>query len=63
MVPEHNLNGVLHKSLPSVCVCLYVYPAIVARELLGKNVAAATETHVTIEELLDASFYMQSVSY
>jgi hypothetical protein len=44
-------------------VCLYVYPAIVARQRLGKNVTAATSTHATIEELLDASFSMRSVSY
>jgi hypothetical protein len=43
-----------HQSL-----CLYIY---VARQRLGKNVAAATNTHVTIKELLDASFCMQSSS-
>jgi hypothetical protein len=52
-----HLNGVLRKSLPSVCV--YV---CVARQRLGKNVTAATNTH-TIEELLDVSFYMRTVSY
>jgi hypothetical protein len=54
-----HLNGILHKSLPRLC--LYVYPPIVARQRLGKNVTAATNTHATIE-LLDA-FYMRSVSY
>jgi hypothetical protein len=45
-------------------VCLYVYPLnVVARQRLGKNVTAATNTHATIEELLDASFSMRSVSY
>jgi hypothetical protein len=44
-------------------VCLYVYPLIVARQRLGKNVTAATNTHATIEELLDASFSIRSVSY
>jgi hypothetical protein len=40
-------------------VCLYVYPPhIVARQRLGKNVTAGTNTHATIEELLDASFSM-----
>jgi hypothetical protein len=34
-----------------------------ARQGLGKNVTAATNTHATIEELLDASFFMRSVSY
>jgi hypothetical protein len=42
-------------------VCLYVYPPIVARQQLGKNVTAATNTHATIGELLNASFYMRSV--
>jgi hypothetical protein len=44
-------------------VCLYVYLPIVARQRLGKNVIAATNTHSTIEELLDASFSVGSVSY
>jgi hypothetical protein len=35
-------------------VCLYVYPVTVARQRLGKNVTAATNTYATIEELLDA---------
>jgi hypothetical protein len=48
-----HLNCVLHKSLPSV-VRLYMY---------GKNVTAATNTHPTIQELLDATFSMRSVSY
>jgi hypothetical protein len=38
-------------------------PPIVARQRLGKNVTAATNTHATIEELLDASFSMWPVSY
>jgi hypothetical protein len=42
-----------HKS-----VCLYVY---IARQRLGKNITAATNTRVTIEELLDASFSVLSV--
>jgi hypothetical protein len=44
-------------------VCLYVYPTIVAKQLIGKNVTAVTNTHVTIEELLDESFSIWSVSY
>jgi hypothetical protein len=44
-------------------VCLYAFPPIVARQRLGKNSTAATNTHATIEELLDASFSMRSVSY
>jgi hypothetical protein len=43
-------------------VCLYVYSLFVARQRLGKNVAAATNTHSTTEELLDASFSMLPVS-
>jgi hypothetical protein len=44
-------------------VCLYVYSFIVAEQRLGKNVTAATNTHATKEELLDALFSMRSVSY
>jgi hypothetical protein len=39
-------------------VCLYV-----ARKRLGENVTSATNVHATIEELLDTSFYMLSLSY
>jgi hypothetical protein len=42
-------------------VYLYVYPLIVAKQQLCKNVTEATNTHATIEELLEASFSMQSV--
>jgi hypothetical protein len=38
-------------------------PPIVARQRFGKNVTAVTNTHETIEELLDASFSMWAVSY
>jgi hypothetical protein len=44
-------------------VCLYVYPSIVARQWLGRNVTTVANTDVPIEELLDASFSMWSVSY
>jgi hypothetical protein len=44
-------------------VCLYVNLPIVARQELGKNVTAATNTHATIEELFDASFSMWPVTY
>jgi hypothetical protein len=40
-----------------------VYPPIVARQLLGRNVTAVTNTHAAMEELLDASFSMWPVSY
>jgi hypothetical protein len=36
---------------------------VVARQRLGRNVSAVTNTHATIEELLDASFSMWRVSY
>jgi hypothetical protein len=36
---------------------------IVARQRLGRNVTAATNTHATIEELLDASFLIWPVTY
>jgi hypothetical protein len=44
-------------------VWLYVYPLIVATQRLSKNVTVAMNTHATIEELVDASFSMRSVSY
>jgi hypothetical protein len=57
------------------CLCVSLYrpivarqrlcknPPIVARQRLGRNVTAVTNTHATIEELLDASFSMWPVSY
>jgi hypothetical protein len=44
-------------------VCLYVYPPLLARQRLGKNVTVTMNTYATIEELLDVSFSMRSVSY
>jgi hypothetical protein len=56
-------------------VCVSVYPPIFARQRLGKNlpifarqrlgrnVTAVTNTHATIEEILDAWFSMWPVSY
>jgi hypothetical protein len=38
-------------------------PPIIARQRLGRNVTAVTNTHATIEKLLDALFSMWSVSY
>jgi hypothetical protein len=38
-------------------------PLIVARQQLGRYVTAVTNTHATIEELLDASFSMWPVPY
>jgi hypothetical protein len=37
-------------------MCLYVYPPIVARQRLGIEVTAETNSHETIEKLLDALF-------
>jgi hypothetical protein len=44
-------------------VWLYVYPTIVARQQLSKNITITMDTHTTIEELLDPLFSMQSVSF
>jgi hypothetical protein len=38
-------------------------PPIVARQRIGRNVTALTNTHATLEELLDASFSIWPVSY
>jgi hypothetical protein len=35
-------------------VCVYEYLPIVARQRLGRNVTAATNTHAKIDELLEA---------
>jgi hypothetical protein len=40
---------------PSVSLSIYVSP-IVARQRLGKNIAEATNTHATKDELLGAFF-------
>jgi hypothetical protein len=44
-------------------VCLYMYTPVVARQRPGKNVTEATNTQATIEELLNASFSVRSVSF
>jgi hypothetical protein len=41
---------------------VYVYSSVV-RQLFGKSVTAAMNTHAIIEELLDLSFSIWSVSY
>jgi hypothetical protein len=38
-------------------------PPIVAKQRLGRNVTVVTNTHATIEELLDVLFSMLSMSY
>jgi hypothetical protein len=50
----------INPSSQSACLCVYL--PIVARKRLGKNVTAATNTHETLEELLDASFFSRSMS-
>jgi uncharacterized protein (DUF486 family) len=44
-------------------VCLHLYPTIVARQRLGKNITSTTNIHATIQELLKVSFSMLSVFY
>jgi hypothetical protein len=44
-------------------LCVYVYSSNIARQLHGKYFTAATNTHATIEKLLNASFLMRSVPY
>jgi hypothetical protein len=63
--PPHQLLNAstaycIHPSYQSAC--LYLYPSIVARQRVDKEVTVATNTLATIE-LLDASFSMRSVSY
>jgi hypothetical protein len=45
-----------------VCVCICIL-LIVARQQLGKHIPVATDTHAAIEEFLDASISVRSVSY
>jgi hypothetical protein len=52
------LTGVLYKSLPLVCVYMYV-----ARQQLGKKFYAATNTHKTIDGFFDTSFSTRSMPY
>jgi hypothetical protein len=63
--PEHISTAYfINASHQSLCLYVSVYvSSIVARQRLGKKVIAATNTHATIEELLDVSFSIWSVSY
>jgi hypothetical protein len=45
-----------------LCVLL-VGDGVIRRQRLGKDVTAVTNTDASLEELLDASFSMRSVSY
>jgi hypothetical protein len=44
-----------------ISMCFYLCPTV-ARQRLGKNVTAATNAYAIIEELLNTSFPMRSVS-
>jgi hypothetical protein len=47
-----HLNGVLHKTLPSVCVCMCIDP-VVAKQRLGRHVSATTNTrHSTSKRIV-----------
>jgi hypothetical protein len=59
---EPKLNGKLHKSFPAFCVFGCVAPTVTTQRF-GKNITAATNTRVKIEESLGASSSMRSVSY
>jgi hypothetical protein len=49
-------NGSVKFPLSLVCNSSVKNPPIVARQRLGRDVTAVTNTHVTIEEMLGASF-------
>jgi hypothetical protein len=64
MAPEPNSTEYFINTSSHQSVFLYVYFPIVARQRLGDNVTVVTNTHATIDELLDASFSMRYlVSY
>jgi hypothetical protein len=52
-------NRVLHKSFPSVCVCMCIHPKVVGQRL-GRNVTVETYTHEKLEIFL-IPFYLQAV--
>jgi hypothetical protein len=51
----------LNPAHQSVCLC--VYPSIVIRKRLGKNVTMTTNTHAKMAELLDMLFSVRSVKH
>jgi hypothetical protein len=68
-ITYHGLSVNLHVSrvdLP-MCYILYIFcdmiteTSTVAGQRLDKHLSAATDTHATIEELLDTVFSMRSV--
>jgi hypothetical protein len=54
-------QGIHHKSLPSICVCMFICKGI-ARKRLSKPFTAAADTDSIITELSDAAFSAGSVS-
>jgi hypothetical protein len=64
-VPPLSLLGNGSVKIPSSLLgnCSLKNPLIVARQRLGRNVTALTNTHATIEKLMNASFSMWPVSY
>jgi hypothetical protein len=74
MAPKPIFNGVLHTTLPSVRTAICVSHIFakqwhgknlqnVARQRLSKKVTAARNTQARIEELLNESFSMSSMSF
>jgi hypothetical protein len=57
-----NLNDVLHKSLPSVCMSLCASPYHCYATARWK-ISRSKNTHATMEELFGASFSIRFVSY
>jgi hypothetical protein len=53
-----HFNGVLHKSLPSICVCICIALSLLDN---GSVNTSRQRLHATIEELLDASFSLRSL--
>jgi hypothetical protein len=47
----------------AVCPSVFIFPPVVAGQWLGKHVPTATNSYTAIEELLNMSFSVWSVSY
>jgi hypothetical protein len=56
-----HLNGVLHKSLSSVNVSVFISTLMLLGNGLIQKFTAAKNTHVTVEEMFNALFSMWSV--
>jgi hypothetical protein len=63
MVPQEPLSTAYFINPSHQSVCLYVYLGIVVKQRLCRNVTATINTHATIEELLDAIFFIFSLSW